>query len=143
VSAGCECDLIGILVENALHGIAQVQGAAHRLSSGIVAGHLEGEERHVHPPFAQTSKIKRAVCQALADVNVFDEDSLKRVVVGVHSKNVRRDRLGGFDFRRSSLATSDDLHQQKRHCKQPTEGFHDDLLQSGWGCAKSAEKQVQ
>jgi hypothetical protein len=73
-----------------------------------VAGYPEGEERHVHTPFAQTRKINRAVSQALADVDVFDEDSLNGVVVSVHSQNVRLDALGGFHFRRSSLAASDE-----------------------------------
>ena len=70
-------------VEEALHGVAEVERAADRFGTFVVSGNPEGEERRVDAAFLQARNIDVAHRGALGDVGAVDQDALRRIDVAV------------------------------------------------------------
>jgi hypothetical protein len=70
-------------VQHALHRVAQIERAAHRLGAMVKRRNPEREERRVNPALLEPWQIGMAVSRALPEVFIVDEDSLDCVDVGV------------------------------------------------------------
>ena len=79
--------LVRMLIEDALHGIAQIEGPANGFWAVVIGWNPEREKWDMNAALAQARDVEHAVGQMLRDIDMLDEHALRSVIVAVDAEH--------------------------------------------------------